>query len=184
MPAASGCSQQLITLCAGQSTLTPGEEQLFTTPACPDLSGHEALPSQGAFSEQLTCLREKTPQLGTIDMLSVEAALQSAMPSSFLCKCSLGMSSCEDFKQPLQWLRWLWIYSQSMAAHKQRHSPFPHPKSEPHHRCLNPQMKVEGTDMLLLFSRAKPHKCQLPSQDLHLHTFFSSGLFFQVNLPR
>lgn len=51
----------IILLCARQSTLTPGEEMLFTMPACPDLSGHEALPSQGAFSEHATCLREKIP---------------------------------------------------------------------------------------------------------------------------
>lgn len=49
IPTAPECFQQLITLCAGQSTLKPGEKQLFTTPACPGLSGHEALPSQGSF---------------------------------------------------------------------------------------------------------------------------------------
>lgn len=105
-------------------------------------------------------------------------ALQTAMPFSFLCKCSLGMSSSEAFKWPLQWLRWLWIYSQSVAAHKHRHPPFPHPKSEPHRRCPNPQRKVEETDTLLLFSRANLHQLQLPSEDLHLDTIFSSGVFF------
>lgn len=100
------------------------------------------------------------------------------MPFSFPCKCSLGMSSGEAFKWPLQRLRWLWIYSQSMAAHKHRHSPFPHPKSEPHHRCPNPQRKVEETDTLFLFSRANLHQLQLPSEDLHLDTIFSSGVFF------
>lgn len=70
--------------------------------------------------------------------------------------------------------------------HTSRHWPFPHPKLEPLHRCPNPQRKMEGTDMLLLFSRAKLHELQLPSEDSCLHTFFSSGLFLliQINLPR